>query len=259
MSAAAFRRTSSRSTKPRTSTHAPEFASSSAFSRVLRPVASDSKAVALQRTARACGPGRSPRTVGPGPGGDPAEGPAVFFTAYLRTGVSQFLGRCCPGGVTAEASPSTSPPADRRGHDPHDPRPRLTSAAPALPAARPALRSAPSTPRREPSPTSSMPHPDGSTQRAAVSWPGSRVSYGVRVPRPPRIGACGPQPPNDRGRPAGHGGHNPRRAGLVCHNPQTAMPPGACSQLLVRPCTWPRSPDDALTWPDDCEIYPRPL
>jgi hypothetical protein len=42
MSAAVFRRTSSRSTKPRTSTHAPESASSLAFSRVLRPVASDS-------------------------------------------------------------------------------------------------------------------------------------------------------------------------------------------------------------------------
>jgi len=77
MSGAAFRRTSSRSTKPRTSAHAPEFAGSLAFSRVHRPVASDLKgglvrknrAVALPRTA--AGPRARPvRTHRwPGPGG----------------------------------------------------------------------------------------------------------------------------------------------------------------------------------------------
>jgi hypothetical protein len=67
-----------------------------------------------------------------------------------------------------------------------------------------------------------MPHPSG---LAAVSWPDRRVSPGVRGPRPPPIGACVPQAPNDCGRPAGHVGHHPRRPGHVCHKPRMASPP----------------------------------
>ena len=68
MSAGAFRRTSSRSTRPRTSTHAPEFASSSAFSRDLRPEASDSLAVVSGRTAPGP-PGPAGRDAPPAPAG----------------------------------------------------------------------------------------------------------------------------------------------------------------------------------------------
>jgi hypothetical protein len=50
---------------------------------------------------------------------------------------------------------------------------------------------------------------------------GDRTSrIGVRVPQPPPIGACGPQAPNDRGRPVGHVCHDPRLSGPVGHKPQ---------------------------------------
>jgi hypothetical protein len=74
--------------------------------------------------------------------------------------------------------------------------------------------------------------PCGFSGQAAISVPGSRVSHGVRVARPPptgaveSTGACVPQPPNDRGWPVRHVPHNPHLPGHVWHKPQMAAPAG---------------------------------
>src|SRR5579859_5952099 len=62
--------------------------------------------------------------------------------------------------------------------------------------------------------------------------PGSRIWCGVRVPQPPSIGACVPQPPDDRGQPAGLCATTPVYRGLCVTTPKRGpAPTAACAAM----------------------------
>ena len=106
MNAGAFRRTSSRSTKPRTSPRAPESASSLAFSRVLCRERATPRRWRYKGPLRACGPQRPDRSVVPA-----LYGPGALRPDRLRALLTHLL----PSSLVPRPSVQSAPRPLARG------------------------------------------------------------------------------------------------------------------------------------------------